>query len=98
MALLPKVPWTDIDDTRVAVDAPVSTDLWIDTVVDLNYLKATLTDGVLAPQNLNINGLTVAAPSTFNDDVQVNADVVITGTLTVGDFFKSSDLMFLTAL
>ena len=35
MALLPKVPFTSIEDFRVAVDAPVSTDLMTDIAIDL---------------------------------------------------------------
>lgn len=40
MPLLPNTPWTDIDSVRVAVDAPVSTDLMTDIVINLNYLRA----------------------------------------------------------
>lgn len=40
MASLPNIPWTDIEDFRVAVDAPVSTDLMSDIVIDLNFLKS----------------------------------------------------------
>lgn len=74
MASLPSVPFTDIDDVRTAVDSPVSNDLWEDAVINLNYLKAVLSDGAAAPQDIN------AANAVFNDDV----DVV--GTLTVGSF------------
>ncbi len=42
MASLPNTPFTDIDSARVAVDAPVSTDLMTDIVVDLNYLKSAV--------------------------------------------------------
>lgn len=42
MATLPSVPFVSIDSTRVAVDAPVSTDLMTDIGVDLNYLKAAV--------------------------------------------------------
>jgi hypothetical protein len=97
MALLPKIPWTDIDDTRVAVDAPVSTDLWTDTVIDLNYLKATLTDGALAPQTINC-ALIISTGETINGDLQVNGNATVTGTLSVGVFFSSEQLLFLTAL
>ena len=38
MSALPSTPFTPIDSTRVAVDAPVSTDLMTDICVDLNYL------------------------------------------------------------
>ena len=71
MALLPKIPWVDMDDTRVAVDAPVSTDLWTDTIVNENYLKATLTDGASAPQGIATLGITA------------NGTLVSTGKLTV---------------
>lgn len=40
MSTLPNTPYVSIDSTRVAVDAPVSTDLLTDMCVDLNYLKA----------------------------------------------------------
>lgn len=91
MALLPKLPWTDIDDTRVAVDAPVSTDLWTDTVIDLNYLKSTLTDGAGASQNVNAALVTATG-------LQVNGNANITGTLSVGVFFSSEQLLWLFAL
>lgn len=42
MASLPNTPFTDIDSARVAVDAPVSTDLMTDIVVDINYLKSAV--------------------------------------------------------
>lgn len=80
MALLPKVPWTDIDDFRVAVDAPVSTDLMTDIVVDLNYLKAVVTDGALAPQ-----GITCAVLDAYGNAV-INGDLNVTGALSVGAF------------
>ena len=40
MPALPSVPFVSIDSARVAVDAPVSTDLMTDIAVDLNYLKS----------------------------------------------------------
>lgn len=42
MASLPNAPFTDIEDFRVAVDAPVSQDLMTDIVVNENYLFAAL--------------------------------------------------------
>ena len=39
MSALPSVPFVSIDSARVAVDAPVSTDLMTDIAIDLNYLK-----------------------------------------------------------
>lgn len=98
MALLPKVPWTDIDDFRVAVDAPVSTDLWTDTVVDLNYLKATLTDGVLAPQGIVTNTITIAGAGTaltVTNNALVGGNLTVTGTLSTGVFFSSEQLLWL---
>lgn len=87
MALLPKVPWTDIDDSRVATDAPVSTDLWTDTVVDLNYLKAVLTDGAGAPQDINV------ANATVNGTLTVTGNTDLQGTLDVaGNAQFDSDL------
>lgn len=50
MASLPDSPWTDIEDFRVAVDAPVSTDLMTDIVVNLNYLYTGL--GLLGGVNV----------------------------------------------
>ena len=92
MALLPKIPWTDIDDFRVAVDAPVSTDLWTDTVVDLNYLKAVLTDGALAPQAINCAVLTATGNSTITGDLDV------TGALTAGLFSDPNTALIFLAL
>lgn len=65
MALLPKIPWVDMDDARVATDAPVSTDLMTDISVNENYLKAVLTDGAASPQaisssNITANGILTA--------------------------------------
>lgn len=40
MALLPNAPFTQIDSARVAVDAPLSTDLITDIVVNENFLRA----------------------------------------------------------
>lgn len=77
MALLPKIPWTDIDDSRVATDAPVSTDLWSDTVVDLNYLKAVLTDGAAAPQSISTKNVTA------NGTLNVTGTGLFGGKLTV---------------
>lgn len=37
MSALPNSPFVSIDSARVAVDAPVSTDLMADIVIDLNY-------------------------------------------------------------
>ena len=42
MSALPNFPFVSIDSTRVAVDAPVSTDLMTDMAVDLNFLAAGL--------------------------------------------------------
>ncbi len=64
MASLPKTPFVDIDSTRVAVDAPVSTDLWQDTVVNENYLKAVLSDGAAAPQDIVTNNVTITGTLT----------------------------------
>jgi len=44
MSTLPSTPWTNIDSVRVAVDAPVSTDLMQNIVVDLNFLYAGITN------------------------------------------------------
>jgi len=86
MALLPKIPWTDIDDFRVAVDAPVSTDLWTDTVVDLNYLKAVLTDGAAAPQDINAANVNVNGDLGVTGNGSIGGDLDVTGALTVGFF------------
>jgi hypothetical protein len=98
MALLPKIPWTDIDDFRVAVDAPVSTDLWTDTVVDLNYLKATLTDGALAPQTITTGIVVIAGAGTafqLDNDGNVDGNFTVNGTLSTGVFFSSEQLLWL---
>lgn len=101
MALLPKIPWTDIEDFRVAVDAPVSTDLWTDTVVDLNYLKAVLTDGAAAPQpivteSIEIKGAGVAFQ--LDNDGNVDGNFNVNGTFSTGVFFSSEDLVWPFAL
>lgn len=99
MALLPKIPWTDVDDTRVAVDAPVSTDWGTDVCVDLNYLKAVLTDGALAPQAINAGAATFNGAVIINTGpLTVNGNASVTGTLSTGVFFSSEQLLFLSAL
>lgn len=98
MALLPKIPWTDIDDTRVAVDAPVSTDLWTDTVINLNYLKAILTDGAAAPQAIVTGIITGNGLFTNNGNAQINGNMNVTGVLSVGVFFSTEQLLWLYAL
>jgi hypothetical protein len=44
MSTLPSSPFKNIDSVRVAVDAPVSTDLMTDIVVDINYLYAGISN------------------------------------------------------
>ncbi len=84
MASLPNTPFTDIEDFRVAVDAPVSTDLMTDIVVDLNYLLGVLSDGAASPQALiDTNCLTLRGPGVC---LNVDNDADIAGTLTVGSF------------
>lgn len=99
MALLPKIPWTDIDDTRVAVDAPVSTDLWTDTVVDLNYLKATLTDGATAPQDIVTKRVEIKGAGTafqLDNNGNVGGDFNVVGTFSTGVFFSSEQLLWVS--
>ncbi len=83
---LPNTPFTDIEDFRVAVDAPVSTDLMTDIVVDLNYLLGVLTDGAATPQ-----ALVEMLNAIFHGDVE------ILGTLTVNSFeIPETGFMFVT--
>ncbi len=42
MPALPSTPFTSIDSARVAVDAPISTDLMTDFGVNFNYLKSAV--------------------------------------------------------
>lgn len=77
MALLPKTPWIDMDDARVATDAPVSTDLMTDLTVNENYLKAVLTDGAAAPQSISTKNITA------NGTLTVTSTALIGGKLTV---------------
>lgn len=84
MALLPKIPWVDMDDARVATDAPVSTDLMTDMNVNLNYLKAVLSDGATAPQSISAKNITANGTLDVTGDAQFDLDVNIDGTLTGG--------------
>lgn len=78
MALLAKVPWVDMDDARVATDAPVSTDLMTDISINENYLKAVLTDGAAAPQSISAKNVTA------NGDLYVTLDGTVDGNFHIG--------------
>ncbi len=84
MALLPKIPWVDMDDARVATDAPVSTDLMTDMNVNLNYLKAVLSDGATAPQSISAKNVTVNGTFLTTGNGTVDGDFHIGGTLSGG--------------
>ena len=60
MALLGNTPWTEMDDTRVAVDAPVSTDLMTDLSINENYLKSAISDGASATQAISTSTVTTS--------------------------------------
>ena len=75
MSALPNSPFTSVDSTRVAVDAPASTDLFTDMCVDLNYLKSVTTGGAGA-----------VAPLNAADGSTINGNLTVTGGLTVGTF------------
>ncbi len=95
MASLPKIPFTDIDDTRVAVDAPVSTDLMTDIVVNGNYLKAVVTDGATAPQGIVASDIEVTGDLLVDGNADFEVDVNIDGVLSVGVFFSSEQIYVL---
>ena len=84
MALLPKVPWVDMDDARVATDAPVSTDLMTDISVNENYLKAVLTDGAASPQAISSSNITANGDLTATNDLQVDNDGTVDGDFHIG--------------
>ena len=90
MPALPKIPFTAIDSLRVAVDAPVSTDLMTDMATDLNYLYSVVSDGASA-----VAGISAKAVTT-NGALTVNGNASVTGTLNTGVFFSSEQLLFLT--
>lgn len=84
MASLPKTPFVDMDDARVATDAPVSTDLMTDMNVNVNYLKAVLTDGAAAPQNISTADITANGDLTATGDLQVDTDGTVDGDFHIG--------------
>ncbi len=84
MALLPKTPWVDMDDARVATDAPVSTDLMTDLTINENYLKAVLTDGAAAPQSISGLNITANGDLTATNDLQVDNDGRVDGDVHLG--------------
>ena len=84
MASLASVPWVDMDDARVATDAPVSTDLMTDISINENYLKAVLTDGAAAPQSISSLNITANGDLTATNDLQVDNDGVVDGDFHIG--------------
>jgi len=108
MALLANTPWTNMDDTRVAVDAPVSTDLMTDMNINLNYLKSAITDGASATQGINTTTVQTSSTGIFGGAVTVSAggidvtgdsrfrdDVQIDGNLDVLGIFSIAEIIYL---
>jgi hypothetical protein len=98
MPVLPSTPFTALTSERTDVDSPISEDLMQDMGIDLNYLKATLTDGALAPQPINAADITGNGLLTNNGNVQINGNANITGTLSTGVFYSTEQLLWLFAL
>jgi len=108
MAVLPITPWVNMDDTRVAVDAPVSTDLMTDMNVNLNYLKSAITDGAASTQGISTTTMQTSSTTTsggkltvsaggadITGDVDMNNNAHVYGNLDVDGIFTISELVYL---
>lgn len=74
------MPFTTIPASMVDVDSPVSTTLMTFIKEDLDYLKATLSDGASAPQDI------VGKNITANGNLTATGDITVDG----GNFFSSA--------
>jgi hypothetical protein len=77
------MPYTAIVSTDVDAKSPITDDLMGDLAANDAYLKSVLTDGASAPQAISTSSLTTSGNATIN------------GTLTVGAFFSSEQILFL---
>jgi hypothetical protein len=67
----------------VDVDSPVSTTLMTYIKEDLDWLKATLTDGAAAPQDVNSADLSVYGDLTVTGDTSFNGGDLLSGAATL---------------
>lgn len=98
MASLPKVPFTDIEDFRVAVDAPVSTDLMTDIVIDLNNLRSILRDGAAAVEDIVANNVNILGALDVTGNSQMDGDLQVDGTFSTGFFFGTQQFIWTLGL
>lgn len=77
------MPYTAIVSTDVDAKSPITDDLMGDLAANDAYLKSTLTDGASAAQAISTSTLTTSG------------DATIGGTLIVGAFFSSEQLLSL---
>lgn len=76
------MPYTAIVSTDVDAKSPVTDTLMTDLAGNDAYFKSAITDGTGASQDIVANDIT-------------GEDVTVNGTLTVGAFFSSEQVLFL---
>lgn len=86
------MPYTAIVSTDVDAKSPITDDLMGDLAANDAYLKSALTDGASAAQALTVSSVTIKAAGTA---LTVDNDATVTGTLSVGVFFSSEQLLSL---
>lgn len=74
--------FTVINANEVDAKSPLTDSLGGVIKADLDHLKSAITDGASAAQNITANNIT-------------GEDVTVNGTLSVGAFFSSEQLLFL---
>ena len=94
--------WTDIEEARTNAESPIDVAL-MDTRIRLNldYLKAVLTDAGSAPQGISTTTLdttgdvTVGGDANITGSTTVAVDATITGATNTGTFFADEQLLIL---
>lgn len=86
------MPFTSITATDVDAKSPLTDALGAIVDEDFDYLKATVTDGASAPQEITGSRATFAGTGTA---LTVTNDATISGTLSVGVFFSSEQVLTL---
>lgn len=88
--------WTAIPDGDRDAKSPVSDALFQKVDENLDYLKSVLTDGAAAPQDITVKGAEVTGDLVADQDVQVDGNMNVDGTLTTGVFFSSEQRLWMS--